>query len=133
MLERKNKKKIKPFMIYSFLDFFSFREKLSLRLACKMFNHCIMTTMTFLQNKNFVAMNKNWLQNIKEKFDNTNKKREKKSIENINNKTIIFDSSEKKFSKKKTLIKLINSKNFMNIKKQVRLGQMLLPINLMDE
>ena len=45
-----------------------------------------------MQLKFFVTMNKNWLQNIKEKFDNTNKKREKKSIENINNKTIIFDS-----------------------------------------
>ena len=132
MLEQKNKKKFKPFMIYSFLEFLSFREKLKVRLVCKLFNKCTYTKLSFLRNQNFIAMNKSWLEEVKNRYDNSQKKYKTKPSRNSLEKVVTFDSSGGKFSKKNTLIKLINGKNYMNIKKQVSLGRMLQPKQLCE-
>ena len=52
MMEKKNKKIIKHFMIYCFLYYLPFNEKLKIRLSYKMFNNSILDKLPFLQKDN---------------------------------------------------------------------------------
>ena len=78
MIENKNKKKFKPFMIYCFLDYLSFNEKLKLRLTSKIFNNSIKDKLPFLQKDNLINMNKKYLNLLKEKYDFSYKKKKRK-------------------------------------------------------
>lgn len=125
MIQNKNNLKFKASTIYSLIDYFSFKEKLHLRLVSKGFNKCIKNRITFLNKENFVNMSRALREEVKEEYDERINKRK-----SLNQSMINYFSSEKKFSKKKTLVKLLNSKNYINIKKQVTLSQMVLPKKL---
>jgi hypothetical protein len=131
MIENKNKKKFKPFMIYCFLDYLSFNEKLKIRLTCKIFNNSILDKLPFLQKDNLFNMNKKYLISIKEKYDFSYKKKKQQLSFLESNKENDFNSTEKKcFSKKLTLIRLLNNNNYMLIKKNVKLGELQIPKKL---
>lgn len=127
MLQRKNQRKVKKFMIYSFIEFFTFKEKLSLRLVCQNFNQCVMNKLDFLKTENFIAMNSYWLEDVRMKYDESYRK--KKPIIDMCNESVLFSSShsQAKFSKKRTLIKLLNAGNYEAIKKQKSLRRLLFP------
>ena len=127
MLQRKNQRKVKKFMIYSFLDFCTFKEKIALRLVCQNFNQCVMNVLDFLKTENFIAMSSYWLEDVRMKYDESYRKR--KPIRDMCNESVLFSSnhSQAKFSKKRILIKLLNAGDYQAIKKQKSLRRLLLP------
>ena len=45
-------------MVQTILPYLEFNDKIQLRLVSKVFNDCVKLSLPFLQNKNFVTMNK---------------------------------------------------------------------------
>jgi hypothetical protein len=167
----KNNRKLKKPIIYSFLEYLSFHEKIQIRTTCKQWNDIVKEKLPFLTQENFIncVMRKsvnNYVGRPSKDSNNTNKstgvlgtykKTNRKSLSNIsmnstgvgnsnlnnnvpfmlngmNSKTenFCFENSDKKFSKKKVLVKLINSKNFNTIKNKVILGEMTQSRNLLN-
>lgn len=164
----KNNKKLKNPIIYSFLEFLNFFEKIQTRIICKQWNRIIKEQHPFLNQENFincvVGKSTNYIgcnsqrnkkiygtlgsykkTNRKSLASNINNSQVNISIENIsyNNIQTIqnnnsssyatnfgFENSDKKFSKKNVLVKLINSKYFNTIKSKVSLGEMTQSRNL---
>ncbi len=118
-------------MIYCFLDYLSFNEKLKLRLTSKIFNNSIIDKLPFLQKDNLINMNKKYLNLLKEKYDcSYKKKKEKLAFLELNKENDFYSSEKKCFSKKLTLIRLLNNNNYMLIKKGVKLGELQIPKKL---
>jgi hypothetical protein len=165
----KNNKKLKNPIIYSFLDFMNFFEKIQIRITCKQWNEIIKKQLPFLNQENFIncVVSKSTNYVGRDSLGNkknigvmgTYKKTNRKSLasitintnttnnsinndqynnlhaienNNMSNMTSFgFENSDKKFSKKNVLVKLINSKNFNTIKNKVSLGEMTQSRNLM--
>jgi hypothetical protein len=128
---KKNNSKLKNPIIFSFLEFTNLNEQLNCRLVCKQWNEAVNKKLTFLGQEKFFnyVINKN---NFKRKsIDsncNNNSNENISSLLNINKSVVNhFDNSDQKFSKKKVLAKLINSKNYALIKNKVTLGEMIKP------
>lgn len=133
---KKQNRNIKQPVIYSIVEFFNFYEKIQYRILGTKWNEIIKQKLPFLSQENFIncvvfngknvfkqkEMNNSNI-NDKTKDDSTIANEHKNNISNIgvNN---LFENSNKKFSKKKVLIKLINSKSFNTIKNKVSLGLM---------
>jgi hypothetical protein len=133
ILFKKNRNLSKP-IIYSIAEFLNFYEKIKFRVLGKKWNEVIKQKLPFLTQENFincVVLNgknvskrkesNNYSINDKTKDNSTLSK----ELNNINTEVSnLFENSNKKFSKKKVLIKLISSKNFNTIKNKVSLVQM---------
>ena len=110
--------------------YFSFNEKLQLRLTCKLFNRSILDKLPFLEKENLINMNKRYFNSLKEKYDISYRKKKNQYLF-LKSNSKLFDSSEKKcFSKKQTLIKLLNNHDYMIIKNRIKLGLLDIPKKL---
>ena len=120
LLRNKNNKHVKAFMVQTILPYLEFNDKIQIRLVSKVFNDCVKLSLPFLQNKNFVTMNKyKLLKSINDENENENEN----NNQHVHLQRRSFScnkmfSSEKKYSKKNLLVKLINNENYMNVRKQ---------------
>ena len=118
LLQNKNNKHINAFIVQTILPYLEFNDKIQLRLVSKVFNDCVKLSLPFLQNKNFVTMNKyKILKSINEENVDNNSNTHVHLPRRSFSCNKLF-SSEKKYSKKNLLVKLINNENYMNVRKQ---------------
>ena len=140
MIKKNNKMKNKISMIFSIIEFLSLHEKLNIRIVCKQWNEISKQILSHIFSKenylNCIINNnvsvpgairlspykkRSESSSSTKKVQNLNLKNEdKKNYEN----ELYFENSNKKFSKRKVLVKLINSKNFNTIKNKISLGDL---------
>lgn len=118
MLKQKNNRKLKKPIVSTLLDYLNTFEQLYVRSVCKQWNDVIKDKLEFLRNENFIFQRK--------RLPLYNNSSNKKC-------TQIFENSDKKFSKRRVLVKLITSKNFSLIKNKIALGEITKSKNLKQD
>ena len=103
-----NKNEFKNNKLETLFSFLNLKDKLYTRLVCKYWNDFIKNSLTFLQNDNFLYINK----------------RNQILINSTDENKIFQDSETKKFSKKSLLARYINSNNVTNMRNRVNLGNL---------
>jgi len=145
IIKKSNKLKIKNSHIFSVVEFLHLTEKLNIRIICKQWNEMVKLSLSHIFSKenylnciinnNISSSNTKILLELKKSkrrtdLTDSDKKCEltnlvnKEKIDDYNFSEFRFENSNKKFSKKKVLVKLINSKNFNTIKNKLILGEM---------
>ncbi len=130
-------------MMECVIEFLNVKEKIDIRLVCKMWNEVVMMKLSYLKKENYmnhVLSKYNNLKNLKsvdelghtiyakntnDDYDsqiNINKDGEISTVGNSN--TYLFDDSGHKYSRKKALATLITTKHYGLIKKKVGLGDL---------
>ena len=146
MIQHKNKKKFNSNIIYCISLFLTFKENLSLRLICKLFNNGILNRYDFLKKENILFTTNNKIhEKIRKEYKIDNKKKDimlfNELVEGTDKSKITKKEKEfnaiilnkrpiGNFSKKQLLINMINNKDYISIKSRIKSGDFSVPKNL---
>jgi hypothetical protein len=119
--------KVKKPIIRNLMIFLKNFEKLQCRLVSKMWNDCVEADLPFLKEENFMTNLPSKI-NIKNSYKNEYRKSlSGETTRNSLNCSGFLNQSNEIFSKKRVLVKYINSKNFQTLKNKTELTELSRP------